>query len=60
MAVQVVFLTMLIVSGCGLPGHILPLARQAANEYGGWVKIMKHFRLSHKPIVLTPFERVTA
>ena len=23
-----------------------PLARHAANEYGGWVKIIKQFRLS--------------
>ena len=37
----------------------LPLARHAANEYGGWIKIVKWFRLSHKPIGLDSIERVT-
>ena len=30
--------------------HNLPFARHAANEYGGWVKIVKWFRLSRKPM----------
>ena len=37
----------------------LPLARHAANEYKGWVKIVKQFRLSHKPRGLASIERVT-
>ena len=27
--------------------HNLPLTRHAANECGGWVKIVKRFRLPH-------------
>ena len=38
--------------------HNLPFARYAANEYGGWVKIVKRFRLSHKAMGLTSIERV--
>ena len=39
--------------------HNLPLARHAANECGGWVKIVKRFRLSHKPMGLASIERMT-
>ena len=39
--------------------HNLPLDRHAANKYGGWVKIVKRFRLSHKPLGLASLERVT-
>ena len=35
------------------------LTNHAANEYGGWVKIVKRFRLSHKPMGLASVERVT-
>ena len=38
--------------------HNLPLARHAANEYGGWVKIVKQFRLSHKPMGSASMVRV--
>ena len=34
------------------------LARHAANEYEGWVKIVKPFILSHKPMGLASIERV--
>ena len=37
----------------------LPLARHAANEYGGWVKIVKWFGLSHKLMGLASIDRVT-
>ena len=37
----------------------LPLVRYAANEYRGWVKIVKWFRLSHKPMGLVTIERMT-
>ena len=37
----------------------LPFDRHAANEYGGWVKIAKRFRPSHKPMGLVSLERVT-
>ena len=36
--------------------HNLLLARHAAYEYGGWVKIVKLFRLSHKPTRLAILE----
>ena len=39
--------------------HDLWLTRHAANEYGGWVKIVKWFRLSDKPVGLASIERVT-
>ena len=29
--------------------HNLVFASHVANEYGGWVKIVTQFRLSHKP-----------
>ena len=32
--------------------HNLPLTQHAANEYGGWVQIVKQFRLAHKPMGL--------
>ena len=31
--------------------------RHSANEYGGWVKIVKWFKLSHKPVRLALAER---
>ena len=37
----------------------LLLARHAANDYGGWVMIVKWFRLSRKPMGLASIERVT-
>ena len=39
--------------------HNPPLARHAANECGGWVKIVKWFRLYHKPMGMASIERVT-
>ena len=33
--------------------------RNEATEYGGWVKIVKWFRLSHKSMGLATIERVT-
>ena len=39
--------------------HKLPLARHASNEQGGWVKIGKQLKLSHKPMGLASMERVT-
>ena len=50
---------MIHLSDCGVNGNNLPLERHAANEYGGWVKIVKWFRLSHKPVGLASVERVT-
>ena len=38
--------------------HML-LARHATAEYGGWVKLVKRFRLSHKLKGLASVERVT-
>ena len=44
-----------LVSDCertpGINRCNLPLSRHAANEYGGWVKIVKRFRLSHEPSI---------
>ena len=39
--------------------HNRSLARHAANEYGGWVKIVKRFRLSHKAMGMASIERAT-
>ena len=39
--------------------HNLPLTRHAANEYVGWVKIVKRRRLYHKSMGLVSMERVT-
>ena len=39
--------------------HNLPLARHAANEYGGWVKIVKWLGLTRKLVGLASIERVT-
>ena len=50
---------MIHISDCGVNGNNLPLERHAANEYGGWVKIVKWFRLSHKPVGLASVESVT-
>ena len=40
--------------------YSLLLTRHAANDYEGWVKIMKPFKLSHKPTVRVSVERVRA
>ena len=34
----------------GIIRQNLLFARHVANEYGGWVKIVKQFRMSHKPM----------
>ena len=39
--------------------HNLLLASHTANEYGGWVKIVKRFRLFHRPMGLSSVESVT-
>ena len=39
--------------------HNLPLTRNAANEYGDWVKIVVRFRLFHKLIGQASIEQVT-
>ena len=39
--------------------HNLTLARHAANEYEGWVKIVIRFRLCPKPRDLATIGRVT-
>ena len=39
--------------------HKIPLTKHAANEYGGWVKIVNQFRLSHKPMGPASIERLT-
>ena len=39
-------------------GYYLKLARHAANEYGGWVKIVIRFRQPHQPMGLALIERV--
>ena len=51
-----------LVYACELPLWIKwtdTTTRHATNEYGGCVKIMKPFRLSHKPMGLVSVERVT-
>ena len=54
-AVLVVHLTIVISDR----GHNLRLTRHAVNEYGGWAKIVKLFRLSHKPMGLASIARLT-
>ena len=57
-AVPLVYLAMLslrlwIAPGDQVNRDNLPFARHAANEYEGWVTIVKRFTLSHKTIGLT-------